>query len=111
MAFQITLADSDNGHFLDEDGSWSDRPDSHFSRDFESEAEARSAGEETLNRFPFAECWIENLETGDRQHFKHPHRDQYFHEKHEWEAWQKLPTLMRVFARKPDCHIYEPKES
>ena len=111
MAFQISLADSETGHFLDADGSWADEPDSHFKQEFETEHAAREAGEKLLERFPFAECRIENLETGDLDHLRHPKREQYYHEKQEWEAWQRLPTLMRVFVRKPNCHVFNPKES
>ena len=111
MAFQLTLADAETGHYLDGDGSWADEPDTHFKEDFESEAETRQAAEKLLERFPFAEGRIENLDTKEIEHLHHPKKDQYFHEKHEWEAWVKLPTLMRVFARKPDCHIFKPKKS
>ena len=110
MAFQITLADPDNGHFLDPDGTWSSDPDSHFEETHETEPAARAAGEKMLEKFPFAECWIENLETSDRSSFSHPHRDQYFLEKREWQAWKKLPTFMRIFARRPKCVVFKPDD-
>ena len=111
MAFQITLADADTGHFLDADGSWADEPDTHFRDEFESEAEAREAGQQLLEEHPFAECRIENLESGEVDHLHHPKREQYVREKQEWEAWKRLPTVMRVFVRKPECFVFQPRES
>ena len=107
---RVMFCDGETGHPIDEHGEWalrgSKNAQSEYWKTFPNRNDANGIISDYLRQFPYAECWIEEMETGKQEWIVGESYSKYFAEKKLWESWISMNPIIKLFKKCPTFEVF-----